>query len=200
MYTLISGSPKIKESNSMLFLNKVKTQLDEYSIFELKKHKYDEIIASINESEIIVLAFPLYVDSPPSLTLEFLDYIIDNKIDLSGKLVYSIINCGFRDANQNAIAANIISSWSKKVKAKYNGSLLIGAGEVIGDKKYKYISRKANKTLNKFGRILKNQENTNDIKTTTDFLNDKLFCFFANIFWTKDGKKYNQTKIDLKKQ
>jgi hypothetical protein len=82
MYTLISGSPKIKPSNSMFFLNKVKQSLEEYSFFELKKHKYDEIIKSIEESQVIVLAFPLYVDSPPSLTLEFLDYIIENKIDL----------------------------------------------------------------------------------------------------------------------
>ena len=92
MYTLINGSPKIKPSNSMFFLNKIKQSLEEYSVFELKKHKYDEIIKSIEESQVIVLAFPLYVDSPPSLTLEFLDYIIEKKIDLKGKYFYNIIN------------------------------------------------------------------------------------------------------------
>ena len=200
MYTLISGSPKIKPSNSMYFLNKIKLFLDEYSIFELKKHNYEEIITSIKDSNVVILAFPLYVDSPTSITLDFLDYIIDNNIDFTGKNVYSIINCGFRDANQNDRAAAIISSWCKKVSAKYSGSLLIGAGEVIGNKKYKYITTKAHQKLNKFGKIIKNIELTKDITTTVDFLNDKMFCFFANIFWTKDGKKFKLTKEDLKKQ
>lgn len=200
MYTLINGSPKVKPSNSMFFLNKIKPLLEEYSIYELKKHKYDEIIKSINNSEVIVLAFPLYVDSPPSLTLEFLDYIIDNKVNLKGKPIYTIINCGFRDGNQNTTAANIIRSWCKKVNAKYNGSLLIGAGEVIGDKKYKYISTKAMKSLDKFSKIIKNKEFTKDIITTIDILNDRLYCFFANISWTKNGKKFKLTKEELKKQ
>ena len=200
MYTLISGSPKIKPSNSMFFLNKIKPYLEEYSIYELKKHQYGEIIQSIEESEVIVLAFPLYVDSPTSLTLGFLDYIIDNKIDLKGKQVYNIINCGFRDGNQNTTAANIMTAWCKKNNATYSGSLLIGAGEVIGDKKYKYISNKAMNSLNKFGKIIKNKEITEDIITTVDILNDRLYCFFANLSWTKNGKKFKLTKEELKKQ
>lgn len=200
MYTLISGSPKAKPSNSMFFLNKIKPVLDEYSIFELKKHKHDEIIKSINDSDVIILVFPLYVDSPPSITLEFLDYIVDNKINLKEKQIYTIINCGFRDGNQNIIAANIISSWCKKINAKYSGSLLIGAGEVIGNKKYKYISNKAMKELNKFSKIIKNKEITKEIVTTVDFLNNQLYCFFANLLWTNNGKKYKLTKEELKKQ
>lgn len=200
MYTLISGSPKIKPSNSMFFLNKIKSSLEEYSVFEFKKNTYDEIIKSIENSDVIILAFPLYVDSPPTLILTFLDYIIDNKIDLKGKQIYNIINCGFRDGNQNIVAANILSSWCKKVNAKYSGSLLIGAGEVIGAKKYKYISTRAISSLNKFSKIVKNKEITKDIVTTVDFLNDKLYCIFANISWTKNGKKFRLTKEELKKQ
>ena len=198
MYTLISGSPKLKPSNSMTFINKIKSTLEDYSVFELKKHNYDEILSSIKDSEVIVLAFPLYVDSPTSITLEFLDYIVDNKIDLKNKQVYSIINCGFRDGNQNVTAANIISAWCKKVNAKYSGSLLIGAGEIIGNSKYKYLSTKANKTLNNFSKIIKTKATTKDIVTTVNILNDRMFCFFANIFWNKDGKKFKQTKKDMK--
>ena len=198
MYTLISGSPKLKPSNSMTFLNKIKSTLEDYSVFELKKHNYDEILSSINESEVIVLAFPLYVDSPTSITLEFLDYIVDNKIDLKNKQVYTIINCGFRDGNQNVTAANIIEAWCKKTKAKYAGSLLIGAGEIVGNKQYQNISNKAMKSLKKFTKIIKEKEVTKNIITSVDFLNDKLFCFVANIFWTKNGKRFKQTKKDMK--
>ena len=107
MYTLISGSPKMSKSNSLHFLNIVKEKLNKSNIFELKYHRYKDIIDSINTSNVIVFSFPLYVDSPPSLTLEFLDYIIDNNIKMNNKLVYIIINCGFREGEQNITAVNI---------------------------------------------------------------------------------------------
>ena len=37
MYTLISGSPKPIDSNSMYFLKKISSSLDNYKIFNLKK-------------------------------------------------------------------------------------------------------------------------------------------------------------------
>lgn len=89
MYTLISGSPKINESNSLYFLNKVLSKLTDYKIYELKKHDFVDIIESITESEIVVLAFPLYVDSPTSIILDFLDYIIDKNIRFENKLFYN---------------------------------------------------------------------------------------------------------------
>lgn len=197
MYTLISGSPKMAQSNSMHFLNIIKEKLDNPNIFELKKHQYKEIINSINTSNTIVLAFPLYVDSPPSLTLKFLDYIIDNKINLDNKLVYIIINCGFREGEQNLTAVNIIKSWCEKTNSQYACSILIGAGEIVGKPKYKFISTKALKKLNEFANTIKNRQTKSDIITTVDILNNKLYCFLANTSWTNNGKKYKLSKTDL---
>lgn len=197
MYTLISGSPKMTQSNSLYFLNIVKEKLDKSNIFELKRHRYDDIIDSINTSNTIVLAFPLYVDSPPSLTLKFLDYIIDNKINLDNKLVYIIINCGFREGEQNITAVNIIKRWCEKTNAQYACSILIGAGEIVGKPKYKFISTKALKKLNEFVDIIKNKQIKTDIITTVDILNNKLYCFLANKSWTNNGKRYKLSKKDL---
>lgn len=197
MYTLISGSPKMIKSNSLYFLNIVKEKLDNQKVFELKRHRYDDIIDSINTSNTIVLAFPLYVDSPPSLTLKFLDYIIDNKINLDNKLVYIIINCGFREGEQNLTAVNIIKRWCEKTNSQYACSILIGAGEIVGKPKYKFISTKALKKLNEFADIIKNKQIKSDIITSVDILNNKLYCFLANTLWTNNGKKYKLSKIDL---
>lgn len=200
MYTLINGSPKVRDSNSGVFLNKLKINLDEYNVFELKKSKKEDIIKSINNSEVIVLAFPLYVDSPTSITLDLLDYIVDSKVNLKNKLVYVIINCGFREGTQNKTAVNIIKNWCNKTKATYGCSILIGAGEIVGKEKYKYISRNAMKKLKKFNEIVKNKEIKEDIITTVDFMNNKIFCFLANISWTNRGKQFKLTKKDIKQQ
>ena len=138
MYTLINGSPKIQKSNSLYFLNIIKTKLNDFNLVELKNNSYQEIYNNIKKSEVIVLAFPLYVDSPSSITLSFLDYLIDNKLSLENKLVYVIVNCGFRESKHNVTAINIIKNCCKKLGAIYYGGILIGAGEVVGKEKYKF--------------------------------------------------------------
>ena len=197
MYTLICGSPKVNSSNSLYFLNNIKKELDEYKIHELKKSKYDDIIKDINSSDGIVFAFPLYVDSPPSIVLKFLDYIIDNKIDLNKKLVYIIINCGFREGEQNITGVNIMKNWCRKVNATYNGSILIGAGEIVGKTKYKLVTQKAMKKLNLFIKSIKEKKTSEDIITTMDYLNNRIYCCLANINWNKNSRKYNLSKEDI---
>lgn len=197
MYTIINGSPKVINSNSSYFINIITKNLDEYNIFELKEKDYNNIINSINKTETIILAFPLYVDSPTSITLAFLDYIVDNEITLKDKSIYTIINCGFREGEQNITALNIIKRWCEKVKATYKGSILIGAGEIVGNKKYKFISKKALKNLKEFSNVIKKNKNK-EIITTMDLLKDKLYCFLANISWNKKGRLNNLTKKELK--
>ena len=198
MYTLINGSPKIKDSNSMHFINTITSMLDNYNMFELKKDNYDVIIDSIIGSDVILFAFPLYVDSPSSITLSFLDYIYDNNIDLSNKKVYVICNCGFREGEQNNTAINIMKRWCEKVGATYASSIMIGAGEIVGKDKFKFISKKALKDINKFANIIKSKEITDDIITTMDLFNNKMYCYAANMSWNKKGKKNNLSSSDLR--
>ena len=199
MYTIMNGSPKVINSNSSYFVNMITKNLDEYNAFELKDGNYNNIIDSIGKSKTIILAFPLYVDSPTSITLSFLDYIIDNKVSLKDKSIYTIINCGFREGEQNVTALNIIKRWCEKVKATYKGSILIGAGEIVGKKKYKFISNKVLKDLKEFSNIIK-ENKTKEIVTTMNLLNDKIYCMLANLSWNKKGRLNNLTKKELKIQ
>ena len=199
MYTIMNGSPKVINSNSSYFVNMITKNLDEYNIFELKDGNYNNIIDSIGKSKTIILAFPLYVDSPTSITLAFLDYIVDNEITLKDKSIYTIINCGFREGEQNVTALNIIKRWCEKVKATYKGSILIGAGEIVGKKKYKFISNKVLKNLKEFSNTIKDNK-TKEIVTTMNLLNDKIYCMLANLSWNKKGRINNLTKKELKIQ
>ena len=199
MYTIMNGSPKVINSNSSYFVNMITKNLDEYNAFELKDGNYNNIIDSIGKSKTIILAFPLYVDSPTSITLSFLDYFIDNKVSLKDTSIYTIINCGFREGEQNVTALNIIKRWCEKVKATYKGSILIGAGEIVGKKKYKFISNKVLKDLKEFSNIIK-ENKTKEIVTTMNLLNDKIYCMLANLSWNKKGRLNNLTKKELKIQ
>ena len=198
MYILINGSQKNHKSNSRYFLDYISKYLDDYTIYDLKYDFFDNIIDSIINTDTIVLAFPLYVDSPNSLTLKLLNYIYDNNIDLSNKSLYVIINCGFREGVHNITALNIIKNWANKVNIKYSGSILVGAGEIVGKEEYSYITSIAINKLKKFGRCIKDNKECNDIITTMDLLTNRIYCMFANHSWTKKGKINNLTKKDLK--
>lgn len=198
MYTLISGSPKPILSNSLYFLNIIKEKLDKSVLYQLKKDNYNDILDNIKLSHSIVFAFPLYVDSPTSITLKFLDYIIDNKVNIEGKNIYVIINCGFREGEQNITALNIIKKWCSKTNNIYKGSILIGSGEIVGKAKYKYVSRKALKKLDEFSSYIVEKEHSPDIITTMDYLNNNMYCYMANLSWSKKGKKNKLTKDNLR--
>ena len=198
MYTLINGSQKNHKSNSRYFLDYISKYLDDYTIYDLKYDDFNNIVDSIINTDTIIIAFPLYVDSPNSLTLKLLDYIYDTNIDLSNKKLYVIINCGFREGIHNITALNIIKNWASKVNIEYSGSILIGAGEIVGKEKYSYITSIARNKFKKFSKCIKVNKNKKDIITTIDLLTNRLYCMFANSSWTKKGKINNLTKDDLK--
>lgn len=196
MHILINGSQKVKESNSIHFLKYISKYLDKYEIYSLKEDDYEEIIEKIKEADNIVVAFPLYVDSPNTLTLSFLDYVIDNNIAIN-KNIYFVINCGFLEGEQNITALNIVKNWADKVKAACGGSVLIGAGEVAGVKRFKFLSGKVFKNLKRLGQAVNNNGFIGDNICRVGLLTKKLFCKIANISWNRQGKANGLTKNNL---
>lgn len=198
MFTLINGSPRNNRSNSKYFLSFIEQKLDNYNLFYINKDKFCTILDSISISDAIVFSFPLYVDSEPSSLLSFMDYIIDNNIDISNKKVYAVVNCGFLEGEQNITAIEIIKRWCYKTNTIYSGSILIGAGEIVGKKKYQLITKKALKELNIFAENVLNQKKFDDIITTMSFMNPRLYCTLANISWSKNGRKNGLSNDELR--
>lgn len=188
----LNGSPRLKLSNSTSFLNDIKDKQNK--IYYLYKDKFDEIISGIKKCDTIVLAFPLYVDSPTSGTLRFFEYIKDNNIDISGKNLYAIINCGFLEAKQNDVARDIVKLFCTNNNINYMGCIRIGAGVIIGKKKvsllYKLVSISYYFKINKFKRAILNS-NCADIATTIHPVPKWLYVLIANLSFNSERKKYN---------
>jgi multimeric flavodoxin WrbA len=102
---------------------------------------YKEIIAG----NIVVLAFPLYIDSIPSNVLKMLialeDCIkkeknsMDERCSAAGLIagqVYAIINNGFYEGSQTHIAFEMIQNWCERTGLKFGGGIGQGAGEMLG--------------------------------------------------------------------
>lgn len=121
MKLYINGSPKLTNSNSNYFLNKLSPK---EKIKFVYKDKFSEILKSIKKVDTIILAFPLYVDGPPNKVIELFEYIKNNKINIKNKKIYTIINCGFWEAKQNRTASLIIEDFAINNGIKYMGSLI----------------------------------------------------------------------------
>lgn len=191
MKLFINGSPKLDNSNSNYFLKKLSS---EHYISYVYKDKFSEILKNMKEVDTIILSFPLYVDDVPNKVIELFEYIENNQVNIKGKKVYAIINCGFWEAKQNRTADLIVQNFANNNGAKYMGSFNIGAGEIIGKcnnkKIYRLVSipflfkiRKFKKSINKGKSIT--------LETTIRPMSKRLYVVLANYNWKKKMIKSN---------
>jgi len=92
------------------------------------------LLRLVDESNLIILAFPLYVDSLPSQVIETLELIAEHvkgKQDLAEKSFVAISNSGFPEAKQNIIALAVCRLFANQVGFKWSGGLSTGGGEMI---------------------------------------------------------------------
>ena len=135
---LINGSPKNKNSNSGHLLHELKAPLENgnniISEFFFKKPQISiKDMEHLVESNILVFAFPLYVDGIPSHLLECLiqleSFILSRK--KKDIIVYSIVNCGFYEGHQSAIAIEMMKNWCTKAEIQWGQGIGVGAGEIL---------------------------------------------------------------------
>lgn len=153
---LINGSPKGGTSNSGLLLDRLKpliTEGNELSAYRvnakrLKPEQYQELC----EVDTIVLAFPLYFDAIPShllrmmIEMEHYRQMHQGQKDL---MVYALINNGFYEGQQCAIAADIVKNWCMRCGFRYGLTVGHGAGEMLGSLKELPLGKGPLKNLGK---------------------------------------------------
>ncbi len=131
---LLNGSPKGKNGISQFLSDK----LGEYISAE---HHVENIIidhSDIGEKEInillqadiIVFIFPLYVDAIPSHLFRVL-VELEKVLSEEDKTIYAVVNCGFYEGRQTALALDILKHWCTRTDLMWGQGVGIGAGEMI---------------------------------------------------------------------
>jgi hypothetical protein len=98
------------------------------------QEKQAEMLSQVADSDILVLAFPLYVDSLPSGLILALEKIAeDRKKTTKAKhtRMLAIVNNGFPDSKQNATAIAICKQFANESDFEWAGGLTMGAGAMI---------------------------------------------------------------------
>jgi len=134
---LLIGSPKQKNSTSYALGNYLVQKLSQYTFdtyyaTELIKGEKDYFIKQINEADLVIISFPLYVDNLPAPLIEVLENIEENRVksDKKQKLM-AIVNCGFPEKFHNNVALRICKHFSDANNFHWIGGLRVGAGPMV---------------------------------------------------------------------
>ena len=92
------------------------------------------LLAAVDAADIVILAFPLYVDGPPYLVTQALEQIAAHRAgrtDIRHPLFLAIANCGFPEAQHNAIVLAICEQFAAAAGFRWAGGLALGEGGAI---------------------------------------------------------------------
>ena len=101
----------------------------DYSKDNPLEEKDDALFEKILENDVIVFAFPLYIDSIPSHLLRFLEAMeCRYRNHIMNTKVYCIVNSGFFDPRNTEIAIDMIKLWSAHSGLIFGQALALGGG------------------------------------------------------------------------
>lgn len=198
---LINGSPKSKNSVSGDLLSDLQacfTSDTVFAEFSFHKPEISEAVASeLSSFDVWVFGFPLYVDGIPSQLLSCLCQI--EKVGVASKriMVFGIVNSGFYEGTQNAIAIEILKNWCDKIGLKWGMGVGVGGGGSLSQMKSVPIGKGPKASLGKAFCTLKNsienKKTAKNIYISVDF--PRLFYKFAAEMGWKQMIKKNGGKV-----
>jgi len=92
------------------------------------------LLAAVDAADIVILAFPLYVDGLPYLVTQGLEQIAAHRAGetkIRRPLFLAIANCGFPEARHNDVALAICEQFAAAAGLRWAGGLALGEGGAI---------------------------------------------------------------------
>jgi len=132
---IINGSPKKKGGASVFFSKILEVMLFPHKIITKAaglSRNYAEIFVLLQNTDVVILSVPLYVDSIPSHFIHFLkqmeEYCITNKCKF---MLYVISNAGFIEGRTNQAHLEQYKCWCKRANITWGGGLGIGGAVML---------------------------------------------------------------------
>ena len=151
MTLLLVGSPKGSSSASLSLGNSLLKKLEENGSLTDKEFVYKlirkddgqiRLLSKVDNADLIILSFPLYIDCLPAGVIKALELIRDHRKSMQNpknQMFAVIINCGFPENQHNFIAAKICEIFAKDVGFNWKGALTLGMGGFIAGRGLKDV-------------------------------------------------------------
>jgi hypothetical protein len=138
---LLVGSPRTRKSSSQSLGGYLFDQLSAYNIQTETIYIHTSmrsvvrtkaLLEAVDTADLVLLTFPLYVDSLPAPVIEALERIAAQRTGqkrTKRQLFAAISNCGFPEAHHNAAPLAICETFAQQAGFEWAGGLALGAGE-----------------------------------------------------------------------
>jgi NAD(P)H-dependent FMN reductase len=92
---------------------------------------------AVDEADVIVVSFPLYVDQLPAPLIQTLELLADRKRGAQGatpwpgplvQRLVAVVQCGFPESHQNAPAVAVMRQFARETGFRWAGALAMGMG------------------------------------------------------------------------
>ncbi len=207
---MVNGSPKLAKSNSSFMLKALEplinpgNELTHYNINKkpLTKEQYSELC----NMDILVIAFPLYIDALPSHLFQMLVNLEEYmKAERKKEIyVYAIVNNGFFEGQQSHVAFEIINNWCLRCGLHFGNGIGQGAGEMMGFIENVPLGHGPLKNLGCAMKTLANNIHLRSVEKPKLFSpNIPRFAWRfsgTHFFWNATAKKNGLTKKDILKR
>ncbi len=138
---LLVGSPRTRQSTSASLGEYLFEQLkargvetEEFQVYTTinSQERMEKMGAAIDRADLVVLSFPLYVDSLPAPVISALEKIAARRQGKPRRPRFAAVaNCGFPEAHHNATALAICAEFARSACFEWMGALALGAGDGI---------------------------------------------------------------------
>jgi multimeric flavodoxin WrbA len=138
---LLVGSPRTRKSSSQslggylfeqLSARNIQTETIYTHTTMRSAERTKALLEAVEAADLVLLAFPLYVDSLPAPVIEALERIAAQRAGQprpTRQLFAAIANCGFPEVHHNATALAICETFACQAGFEWAGGLALGAGE-----------------------------------------------------------------------
>lgn len=213
---LLVGSPRTKKSTSALLGGYLMAHLAAKGIAVETVQIYTSFnspertraaLETLDAADLVVLAFPLYVDSLPAPVTAALEKIAVRRAGRAARQRFAAIaNCGFPEAAHNATALAICSEFARQAGFTWAGGLALGGGEgLIHGTPLNELDGRAIPIKKALGLAAAALAEGKPVPQAARDLMAKpvipgwLYCFFDDYGWKQQAKHYGVDK-SIKRQ
>ncbi|MFW9949257.1 MAG: NAD(P)H-dependent oxidoreductase [Candidatus Thorarchaeota archaeon] len=210
---LLVGSPKGEESTSLSLGSYLLSKLEESGMTSEtlfthrvvnREEKVQSLFEAIDRADLIILTFPLYIDSLPAPVIKAMELIKEERDRLESKKpkdFIAISNNGFPEAFQNMTALHICKIFAEDCGFTWKGGLPLGQGGSIGGRPLLEIGgmvRNVVKGLDLVAQALIDgkviPQEAIDLFSKR-FIPNSLYSIMVNLSWRRQASKYGTKKI-----
>lgn len=206
---ILVGSPRVNKSTSESIGNYLSEGLinkgyecSSLHIISKLKNDVEGLLQQVNDADMLIITFPLYIDCLPSPLIKAMELINQNrkgKENSKKQCLIAIVNNGFPEASQNETSLKICEIFAKNSGFQWLGGIPLGGGGAINGNPITKGSMTKNIAL-ALDMTIEAIVNDNSIPSEAIYTMSKgmvpkaLYTFFGNQRWKSQAKKNNSIK------